>query len=165
MLVLLVGLALVEHGEHLVEAVVDLAVQTGYLYDDAVVRQTAYERVGQTARHYVAVVVFRIVLHVEHRLLDVAYLVAQNIDRYHRQTVSAVIDVALVLVLHAQILAEAERLSRHPRLLDLYQHLTLRAVLLTHPGSKVHAVHREVLTSPARVLMGTRLHAQHVLLQ
>ena len=164
-LVLFVGLCLIEHGEYLVETVVDLAMQPRHLYNDAVVRQTADEGVGQAMGHDVAVVVLRFVLHIEHRLLNVAHLMPQNIYRHHRQAVAFVVDIALVFVLYAKVLTEAKRLRGNPRFLNLYQHLLFLAVRLPDPCCEVHAIHREVAASLAGVLMGTRLHAQHILLQ
>ena len=106
-LVVLVGQRLVEDREHLVESVVDLPVQPRHLYDDAVVGEAADKRVGHAPGHDVAVIVARLVHDVEHGLLDVAYGVAQDVDRHHGQSVPAVVYVPLVLVLHTEILPKA----------------------------------------------------------
>ena len=57
MLVVLILVRLVEDAQDLVEPVVDLPMQAGYLDNDTVVRQTLHEGVGQPFRHQVAVVV------------------------------------------------------------------------------------------------------------
>ena len=100
MLVRLVPVRLVEDAQHLVQAVVYLSVQTWYLHDDAVVRQAVDERVRQSFGDHLAVVVIRLVVHVDHRLLDVAHLVAQQVDGHRGQGMVA-IHVLRVGVVHA----------------------------------------------------------------
>ena len=112
-LVFFVGPRLVEDAEHLVQPVVDLAVQARNLHDDTVVHQTLHERVGNALRHQTAVVVVGVVAHVDDGLLDVAQRVAQKIDRDHGQGVAVgtvLDDVARILILRAHILAETQRL-------------------------------------------------------
>ena len=84
--------------------------------------------------------------HIDNRFLDVPHLVAQQIDGHHGQCVlvgALSNDVARVLVLHTQILAEAQRLRGQPRLLQLYEDEVLAAVGLANGGSEVDAVDRE----------------------
>ena len=83
LLVLPVLTALVEDAEHLVQAVVDLSVQTGNLHDDTVVCQAVDKGIGQPPRNNVVVIVVGVAAHIEHRLLDVAHLMAQEINGNH----------------------------------------------------------------------------------
>ena len=79
------------------------------LHDNAVVGQTLYKRVWQSLRHHQSVVVVRLVAHVENWFLDVAHPVPKKIDRHHRQGLAPIIGhVARILVLHAEILSEAQ---------------------------------------------------------
>ena len=57
MLVVLILVRLVENAQHLVEPVVYLSMQAGYLHNDAVVCQALHKGIGQPFRHKVAVVV------------------------------------------------------------------------------------------------------------
>ena len=57
MVVELVGPVLVEYAEHLFKPVVDMSVQTGYLYNDAVVYKALDKGVWQALSNFVPVVV------------------------------------------------------------------------------------------------------------
>ena len=67
---------LVEDIEYAFQMIAQPAVEQRYLHDNAAVRQTVDEGVGQTLRHWLAVVVLRLGGDVEHRLLDAAHAVA-----------------------------------------------------------------------------------------
>ena len=159
---------LVEDAQHLVEAVVYLPVQTRYLHDDAVMGQALDERVGQALGHRVAVIVVGIVAHIEHRLLYVTHLVPQDIDGHHGKGIPLTAvgdDVLLALVLHAQVLAEAQGLRLQPGLLHLYQDEALAAVGLAHRGTEVDAEHRQGIALAVAVFVGAHLGLHDVLLQ
>ena len=55
--VILVTARLIKDAQHHVQTVVDMSVQTGNLYDDAVMCQAVDERIRQSPRHDVTVVV------------------------------------------------------------------------------------------------------------
>ena len=85
-------------------------MQTRNLHNDAVVRKTFNKRVGQSFGHNIVVVVARLMAHIEHRLLDVAHLVAQQIHSNHGQRITFVCHVFGVGIVYAKILAEAQGL-------------------------------------------------------
>jgi len=94
--------------------------------------------------------------------------VAQQIHGYHRQgmAVAAFLDDVLrVLVLHAEVLSEAERLRLQPCLLQFNEDEMLAAVFLANRGSEVDAEHRERVALVVGILVGTNLHARDVLLE
>ena len=103
--------ALVENTEHLVETVVDLAMQTRYLHDDAIVCQAVDKRIGQTMRDHITFVVARLVVHVEHRLFDIAHLVTQQVHGHHGISVAVLAHILRVGVMHTQILTKTQSLS------------------------------------------------------
>ena len=143
-------------------------MQPGDLHDDAVVSQTVHKRIGKPLCHNLAVVVVRLPAHIQHRFLDVAYLVTQQIDRHHRDGVGTAtfrLHVGLVGILCPEILAEAQRLRRQPCLLQFYQYQVLRTVTLTHCGAKVDAEDGETFAPDIGVLVAALLHLHHLLLQ
>ena len=71
-----VGLCLVEHAQHLVKPVVDLPVQTRYLYDDAVVGQTVDKGIGESFGHPTLIVVVGFVMYVDDGFFYIAHLMA-----------------------------------------------------------------------------------------
>ena len=103
---------LVKHAQHLVQPIIDLPMQQWYLDDNTVVRQTVDKRIRYTFGNTLIVVVIRFMMHIEYRLIDVTYPVAKDIDCHHWHSISLFAigyDVLLALVLHAEILAEAQR--------------------------------------------------------
>ena len=165
-----IHLGLVEEAQHLVEAVVDLTAQTGYLHDDAVVHQALHEGIGDALRHLVAVIVVRLVVDIEHGLLDVAHLVAKQIDRYHgdavvHQSVLVLHDILGVGIVGAEVLTEAQRLSLEPRFLQFDEHEVVAAVCLAHTGSEVDAKHRNLVSATVGILMAAHIHLHHLLLE
>ena len=107
-------------------------------------------------------------VHIEHRLLYVAHLMAQQVDRHHGKgmTVAALrYDVLRILILHTKVLAETQCLRLKPGLLQFYQDEVLATVRLAHRGTKVDAEHRQRLTLVVGILVRTHLHFCDVLLQ
>ena len=96
-LIVLTDTLLVEDAKHLVKPVVDLAVQAGYLHDDAVVVQAVDKLVGNTTCNWTVVVVVCLMANVDDGLLYIPHGVAQQIDGHHGQgmTVSAAGDNVL----------------------------------------------------------------------
>ena len=84
MFVIPVLVCLVEYTQHHVQSVIYLSVQSGNLYDDAIVGQTLHEWVWQSFRHHFLIVVAGHVVDIQHRLLDIAYFVTKQIDSHHR---------------------------------------------------------------------------------
>ena len=162
MLVAMLLTCLVEDAQHLVEAVIDLTMQTRYLHDDARVCQTVNKRIGQTLYHLIPVVVVSLMVDIEHRLFDVPHLVPKEIDSHHRQGIGTV-HVLRVGVVHAQILSEAQCLGLQPCLLQFNEYQSFRAVLLTDSSSEVDAEYRERIALAVGVLMWPHLHLDDVL--
>ena len=158
---------LVEDAQHHVQAVlaVEMSVQTGNLYDDAIVCEAVDKRIGKPLRDYVVVVVERLVVDIKHRLLDVANLMAKQIDGHHRQGMVGVMHVLRVGVVHTQILAEAKGLRLKPCLLQLYQDKLLFAIFITDSGTKVYTEYGKRVAVLVAVLMGTDFHRHHIHLQ
>ena len=164
MLIHFVLTSLVEDTQHHVQTVVDLSVQPRYLYDDAVVCQTLHEGIGQTFRHHVAIIVVRLVMDIDDWLLDVAHFMSQQIDGNGGQRIVA-FHVLRVRVVHAEILAEAQRLGLKPRLLQLYENQMLRAVVLADGGSEVDTIDRKRVALVVGIFMWAHFHLYHILLQ
>ena len=123
MVVELVGSVLVEYAEHLFKPVVDMSVQTGYLYNDAVVYKALDKGVWQALGNFVPVVVVRLVVDVEDRLFDVAHFVPQQVDGNHWYGISVFetflfLNIIGVRILCSKVLAETQRLGFDPGLLQ-----------------------------------------------
>ena len=73
--------------------------------------QARHKGVWQSLGHNLTVAVLCLVSHVEHRFFYVAHSVAQQVDGNHGQAIAVAVHVFRVLVLHAQILAETQRLG------------------------------------------------------
>ena len=165
MVVTLVLVRLVEDTQHHVQAIVDPAMQTGYLHNDAVVRQTVDEGIRKACRHHVAVVVERLVVHVEHRFLDVAHLVAQQVDGHHRQGVAILLHILGVRVVYAQVLTESECLRFEPCLLQLNQDQFLLSTIVEYRGTKVDTEYRQCIAIVVAILVWPYLHLHYLHLQ
>ena len=76
-------MSLVKDAQHLVKTVVNLAVQTRNLHDDAVVSQTLDKRIGKAVYHPVVVVIVAVVIDIEYGNFDISHLVPQQIDGNH----------------------------------------------------------------------------------
>ena len=77
---------------------------------------------------------------------NVSHAVSQQIDRHHRVGVPFLgvdLYVVFVAVLHAKVLAEAQRFGVQPCLLEFNQDDLLRTVFLTDRRRKVDAEHRK----------------------
>ena len=159
---------LVEDAQYLVQTVVNLTVQEGYLHDDAVVGQTVDKRVGQSFGHLPVVIVVRVAAHVEHRFLDVANLMAQQVDGHHGDGIALPAvgyHVGRIGILGTQILAEAQGLGLDPRFLQLYEHQVLRAVGLANRRAEVDAEDGESVAPDVGVLVTSGFDVHYVLLQ
>ena len=84
-ILLLVGL--VKHAEHLEQSVVNLPVQEGDLYDDAVMDEAVDKGVGKTMRHLMAVVIIRLVIDIKHGHVYISNPMPENIYGNHRNAV------------------------------------------------------------------------------
>ena len=105
-------------------------------------------------------------LDVEHRLVDVANTVSQQIDGHHGQGMLATLQhVVGIVVLYTKILAETQRLSLKPCLLQLNQNELLRPVVESYAGTEVYAQHRNGVALVVNILMGTYLHLYGVFFQ
>ena len=130
---------LVKDAQHHIQPIVDMTMQTGYLNNDAVVRQTVDKRIRQALCHNVVIVVKRLVAYIEHRLLHITNLVTQQIDGYHRQTTTRVQHILRIRIMHAKILTETQSLRVKPSLLQFNQNKMLLAVGLTDSCTEVDA--------------------------
>ena len=109
--VVLLFVGLVKHAEHLEQSVVDLPVQEGDLYDDAVMDETVDKGVGKALGYLVAVVIIRLVVDIKYGYVYISDPVPENIYGNHRNAVGRphllVHHVLFVGILSAEILPKA----------------------------------------------------------
>ncbi len=169
LLVFAVALRLVEHAEHLVQPVVDLAMQQRNLHDDAVVYQAVDEGVLVSVGHLRAIVVEGFVAHIDDGLVYVADAVPQEIHGHHGEGVSLsvafLLHVLLRVVLCREITAEAQGLRVEPCLLQFDEHEVLLPVVFLDARCEVDAEHRQVVACDVGVLMAPHLHTDDLLLE
>ena len=159
---------LVEDAQHLVEPVVDTAVETGNLHEDAVVVETVDKAIGDALRHGYVIIVERLMAHVDHGFFYLADGMPQQVDGHHRQCVTVGTvgnDVAGVLVVYAQVLSEAEGLRGEPCLLEFHQYELFLTVALADGGPEIDAEDGEHLLLAVGVLMGPDFNFHYILLQ
>ena len=137
---------LVEDVEYAFQVIAQAAVEQWYLHDDAAMGKAVDEGIWQALRHWLAVVVLRLGGDVEHRLLDAAHAVAQQVDGNHGQGVLAIVDggtvdrrhhVLLVAVLRAYVLVEAQQVAGQVGLLQFYEYVFLVALSVDGHGAIV----------------------------
>ena len=165
----LVPFRLVEDAQHLVQLVVDFAVQQRYLHDDAVVYQTVDEGVGVAMLHFLAVIVHSLMPHIDHGLVDVADAVPQEVDCHHRDGKSLVVafllHVFLGVVLQGKVAAETQGLRVQPCLLQFDENQVRVAVVFPYPCGKVDTEHGNVVARHVGVFVAAHFHTHHFLLQ
>ena len=108
------------------------------------------------------------VTHIDDRLLNIAHLMAKQVDGHHWQgmLISVIAHHVLrVLVLYTQILAEPERLSLQPSLLQFNEYEVFMAVILQDSSAEVYTEHRQRVALVVCVLMRPDRHLDDVLLQ
>ena len=109
--VVLLFVGLVKHAEHLEQSVVDLSVQEGDLYDDAVMDETVDKGVGKALSYLMPVVIIRLVVDIKHGYVYISNPVPENIYGNHRNAVGwphfLVHHVLFVGILSAEILPKA----------------------------------------------------------
>ena len=161
-------MCLVKDAKHPIQLVVDLSVQAWNLYDDAFVGETLHKRVWQSLCHYVAVIVIRLAAYVEHRLLDVADFMSQQVNGHHGNGISPLVlrqHVFNVSILCTEVLTETQRLRFQPGLLQLNQYQVFRSVFLLYGCPEVYAEYRQPVAGDVGIFVAARLHFHHVLLQ
>ena len=91
-LIVLADPLLVKDAQHLVKPVVNLSVQAGYLYDNAVMVKTIDKLIWNTTRDELVVVIVRLVTDIDDGVFYLANGMSQQVDSHHRQgmTVNAV---------------------------------------------------------------------------
>ena len=99
--VVLVTLRLVKKAQHHIKTVVDTPTKARYLDDNTVVSKTVNKGVWQAFCYWVVIIVKRLVVHIEHRLLYVTHLMPQQVDGHHRQGVPLVLHVLGIGIMHA----------------------------------------------------------------
>ena len=160
---------LVEHAQHLVEAVVNFAMQQRYLHNNAIVCETVDKGVRVAVRHLAAIIVKSLVINVHHRLFDVAHTVAKQIHGHHGHGVASLLfflqHVFLGIVLGCQVTTEAQGFGVEPSLLQLYQYQALRAVALAHLCGEIYSEHRQIVTCDIGVLMAPHLNSKYLLFE
>ena len=167
-LVRLADTTLVKDAEHLLKPVAHLTMKTGYLHDNAVVVQAVDEPVGNAPHDRLVIVVIHLLADIYHGIFNLAHAVSQQVHGHHgqRMAIRAVdYDVLGVLVVNAQVLTEAQGLSRQPCLLQFYQYQLLFAVILSYGGTEVNAEYGKALLLPVGVFMRAHLDLHYVFLQ
>ena len=122
--------ALVENSKDTFKMIPGILFQIRYLHDDTVMGKALDKRVGNPLTDLIIVIIQVTTTHVNHRLLQITYLVTQNIDGDDRQAKTArgtlFHDILLTQILGSQVLTETKCLGGKPRLLQLDQDKTLR---------------------------------------
>ena len=107
--VVLLFVGLVKHAEHLEQSVVDLSVQEGDLYDDAVMDETVDKGVGKALSYLMPVVIIRLVVDIKHGYIYISDPMPEDIYGNHRNAVGRphflVHHVLFVGILSAEILS------------------------------------------------------------
>ena len=114
MLILGIDMRLIEDAQDFVQTIANLPVKAGYLHNDAVVSQTVDKGIRYALGDELLIVVVCLMADIDDRLLYITDTMAQQIDGHHRQGMTALAvgdDVPGILILHAQILAEPQRLG------------------------------------------------------
>ena len=113
-----------------------------------------------------AIIVKRLMPDIEHRLVDVAHSMAEQIDSHHWQCMLAAgHHVVRIVILDTKILAEAQRLSLKPRLLKLNQYQLLGAVAMPYTRPEINAQDRHGVPFVVHILLWTHLYLQNVFFQ
>ena len=156
---------LVKYAEYHVEPVVDLAMQPGNLDYDAVVGQAVHKGIRQTFGHQIAIIVERLVIHINDRLLYITDLMPQQIDSHHGEGIAIIPHILGIRIVHAQILPESQGLRVEPGFLQFYQNQFLMTILLPDGCPEINTENRKGITCFITILMRTDLNFHHVLLQ
>lgn len=118
-----IRLCLVEHAEHPLQPVVNLTVKKRYLNNNAVMHKTVNKRVGNALGNHVAIIVVRIMVDIDHRLLNLTDAVSEKVNGNHRNGIArmtVLVDITFVTVLSTKVLAETQGLRLQPCLLQLH---------------------------------------------
>ena len=127
-----------------------------------------HEGVVDAALHHITVVVVHLMVNVDHWGLDGSHRVAKQIDGHHGQGMgiaARALHVLLVVVLHAQIAAEAQQLGVHPRLLYLYEDGLPLTIFITDGCAKINAEDGEALAAFVGIFIAAHVYFQHLGLQ
>ena len=119
--------------------------------------KTIHKRVRQPLSHFLAIVVIRLVVDIQHRFLYISYLMPQQIHCNHRNAIPHRIFILLhilrVCILCTKILPETQCFRFKPCLLQFYKYKMNLTVCLAHLSSKIYAKHRDFVPTPIGVFM------------
>ena len=139
-----------------------------YLHYNTIVSKALYKRVWHTFFYATVVIVQIMTAHIYHRLLQVAQLMSQYINRDNRQTklsVRLLLNISLIKIMCTQILAEAQCFCSQPRLLQFYKHKLLLTLVVHYLSREIYAENRDTSLLQIAILVTSHLHISHLPLQ
>ena len=131
--------------------------------------ETLDKAVGYSFFHRVAIIIEALMIHIQDRLLYMAYGMTENIDSHHGHGIPLIASlpkhVLFQAILNAQILPESECLTLEPRFLQLHKYQMLRSIIFTHSRGKVDTEHRNRVAGLVHIFMRPALYFGHLFLQ
>ena len=104
-------IGLIEYAQHLNESIVNATMKQWYLHNYSIMNKALHKRIGDSLCHLLSIIVVVAVVHLEHRLVNVAHTMPEQIDGNHRQAITIRIvifnDICRIGILRAKILPEA----------------------------------------------------------
>ena len=154
------AIILIEYRKHTFKMITGATFKIRYLHYNAVVSKTFYKRIGYTLFYATVVIVQIMTAHIYHRLLQVAQLMSQYINRDNRQSELAfrlLLNISLIKIMRTQILAEAQGFCSQPRLLQFYKHKLLLSLVVYYLSREIYAENRNTSLLQIAVLITSHL--------
>ena len=156
---------LIEYRKHTLKMITGATLKIRYLHYNTIVSKTLYKRIGYTLFYATVVIVQIMTAHIYHRLLQVAQLMSQYINRDNRQselTFRFLLNISLIKIMRTQILAEAQCFCSQPRLLQFYKHKLLFTLVVYYLSRKIYAEDRNTSLLQIAVLITSHLNLSNL---
>ena len=167
-LVVRINLRLVEYAQYFLQSIVYPSSQPRNLDNDAVMLQTLYKWVWLLLVYFISLIVIYLMSGIDDGFRELSHVMPQQIHRHGRQGILALgllAHILLVVILHSQVLAEAQGFRLQPCFLQFYQNQILTAVIFQYGCIKVNTKHRDGITGNIGILMTTHFYSNHRFLQ
>ena len=167
-LVIWINLRLVEHTQYFLQSIVHSSFQQRNLDNNAVVLQTLYKWVWLLLENFISFIVIYLMLGIDYGILEFTHAMPQQINSHSRQgklTLGFLAHILLVVILHSQILAEAQGLRLQPCFLQFYQNKLLAAIVFQYGCRKINTKHGYGITGNVRILVTSHFYSNHRFLQ
>ena len=148
-LVVRINLRLVEYAQYFLQSIVYPSSQPRNLDNDAVMLQTLYKWVWLLLVYFISLIVIYLMSGIDDGFRELSHVMPQQIHRHCWQGILALgllAHILLVVILHSQVLTEAQGLRLQPCFLQFYQNQILTAVIFQYGCSKVNTKHRDGIT-------------------